>query len=110
MWQAGLMILVVHCNIPLRYFTSASVILPALPSWQHDFQWTDEESVSQTVGWLEVNGRAGMGPWARLTPNSLPMQPWLPGLMWGSISKIQEDSLYSLLGYPEASFFVSASP
>lgn len=65
------MILVVHCNIPLRYFTSASVILPALPSWQHDFLWTDEEIVSQTA-LLEVNGRAGMGPWACLTPNYLP--------------------------------------
>lgn len=73
MWQAGLMVLAAHCNILLRFSTSASAILPALSSWQHDFPWTDEEIVSQTTGLLKGNGRAGMGPWACLTPNSLPI-------------------------------------
>lgn len=73
MWQAGLMVLVAHCNILLRYPTSAAVILPAPSSWQHDFPWTDEEIVSQTTGSLKGISRAGMGPWACLTPNSLPV-------------------------------------
>lgn len=67
------MILVVHHNILLRHFASASVLLPAPSSWQCDFPWTDEEIGSQTAaGLLKVNGRAGMGPSACLTPNSLP--------------------------------------